>query len=61
MAWNFLQEAKTGAETALDACDYFIDEVLEVWKSSGGQIQMDGSKDEKSIMPMLAIDLSIFL
>lgn len=35
MAWNFRYEAKTGAETALDACDYFVDEVLEVWHTSG--------------------------
>ena len=35
MAWSFRQEAKIGAETALDACDYFVDDVLDVWQASG--------------------------
>lgn len=36
MAWSFRQEAKIGAETALDACDYFVDDVLDVWLAAGG-------------------------
>lgn len=36
MAWSFRQEAKVGAEAALDACDYFVDDVLDVWSASGG-------------------------
>lgn len=35
MSWSFRQEAKIGAETALDACDYFVDDVLDVWQAAG--------------------------
>lgn len=31
MAWNFHNKTKVGAEAALDACDYFVDEVIEPW------------------------------
>ncbi|XP_067619806.1 leucine-rich repeat serine/threonine-protein kinase 1 isoform X10 [Eurosta solidaginis] len=30
MAWNFVGKPKSGTETALDACDYFVDEVIEL-------------------------------
>lgn len=34
--WKFSDEkAKVGAESALDACDYFVDEVIEPWKVQG--------------------------
>lgn len=36
MSWTFQSEPKTGAETALDACEYFVDEVLELWHMPGG-------------------------
>ncbi|KAL9897903.1 leucine-rich repeat kinase isoform 1-T1 [Glossina fuscipes fuscipes] len=32
MDWSFVDKPKAGTETALDACDYFIDEVIEVTK-----------------------------
>lgn len=35
MSWNFKNEFKIGAERALDACDYFVDEVIEPWKILG--------------------------
>jgi len=35
MSWNFRNELRSGAEAALDACDYFVDEVLEPWKIPG--------------------------
>lgn len=35
MDWNFRDEARVGAESALDACDYFVDEVIEPWKILG--------------------------
>lgn len=35
MSWNFHDEARVGAESALDACDYFVDEVIEPWKILG--------------------------
>lgn len=33
MSWKFIEGPKPGTETALDACDYFVDEVIE---NSGG-------------------------
>ncbi|XP_054737581.1 leucine-rich repeat serine/threonine-protein kinase 1 isoform X1 [Anastrepha obliqua] len=30
MAWHFVDKPKSGTETALDACDYFVDEVVEL-------------------------------
>lgn len=35
MSWTFRDIPKSGAETALDACDYFIDEIIEPWKIPG--------------------------
>lgn len=35
MSWNFNEVARVGAESALDACDYFVDEVIEPWKILG--------------------------
>jgi hypothetical protein len=36
MAWNFKSDKiKCGTETALDACDYFVDEVVEPFKKQG--------------------------
>lgn len=35
MSWNFHESTRVGAETALDACDYFVDEVIEPWKVLG--------------------------
>lgn len=42
MSWTFhdmslLSDPRTrvGAESALDACDYFVDEVIEPWKVLG--------------------------
>lgn len=35
MPWMFHDETKIGAENALDACDYFVDEVIEPWKILG--------------------------
>ena len=36
MSWkSFQEEAKTGAESGLDVCDYFVDEVIEPWKIPG--------------------------
>lgn len=35
MAWNFVDKPKSGTETALDACDYFLDEVIELHQSLG--------------------------
>lgn len=32
MSWKFRNEPKVGTERALDACDYFVDEVIEPWK-----------------------------
>ncbi|XP_070508188.1 leucine-rich repeat serine/threonine-protein kinase 1 isoform X2 [Chironomus tepperi] len=32
MSWNFHDETRVGAESALDACDYFVDEVIEPWR-----------------------------
>lgn len=35
--WKFVAEGgpRVGAESALDACDYFVDEVIEPWKVRG--------------------------
>lgn len=30
MSWKFVVQPKPGTETALDACDYFVDDVMEV-------------------------------
>lgn len=35
MSWKFREVPKSGAERALDACDYFVDEVIEPWKIPG--------------------------
>lgn len=35
MSWNFHDNTRVGAESALDACDYFVDEVIEPWKILG--------------------------
>lgn len=35
MSWRFREETRIGAENALDACDYFVDEVIEPWKILG--------------------------
>lgn len=35
MSWKFQDETRVGAESALDACDYFVDEVIEPWKIMG--------------------------
>lgn len=35
MSWNFQDVTRVGAESALDACDYFVDEVIEPWKILG--------------------------
>jgi len=35
MSWNFHDETRVGAESALDACDYFVDEVIEPWRVMG--------------------------
>lgn len=35
MSWNFHEVTRVGAESALDACDYFVDEVIEPWKVLG--------------------------
>lgn len=35
MSWNFHENTRVGAESALDACDYFVDEVIEPWKIRG--------------------------
>uniref|UniRef100_A0A182QR29 non-specific serine/threonine protein kinase n=1 Tax=Anopheles farauti TaxID=69004 RepID=A0A182QR29_9DIPT len=32
MSWKFGDVPKPGAEQAFDACDYFVDEVIEPWK-----------------------------
>uniref|UniRef100_A0A182IMZ8 non-specific serine/threonine protein kinase n=1 Tax=Anopheles atroparvus TaxID=41427 RepID=A0A182IMZ8_ANOAO len=32
MSWKFREVPRTGAERAFDACDYFVDEVIEPWK-----------------------------
>lgn len=35
-SWKFAEEKpRVGAESALDACDYFGDEVIEPWKVLG--------------------------
>lgn len=36
MSWNFRDVTKSGAESALDACDYFVDEIIEPWKVPSG-------------------------
>lgn len=38
MDWSFVDKPKAGTETALDACDYFIDEVIEVTKCLGDSL-----------------------
>lgn len=35
MDWSFVEKPKSGTETALDACDYFLDEVIEVSRGLG--------------------------
>lgn len=35
MSWRFGEKARAGAETALDACDYFVDDVKDVWRKAG--------------------------
>lgn len=35
MSWKFHEDTRVGAESALDACDYFVDEVIEPWKILG--------------------------
>ena len=41
MSWNFHNlEARVGAESALDACDYFVDEVIEPWKILGEKLKL---------------------
>lgn len=35
MSWKFGEKARAGAETALDACDYFVDDVKDVWRKAG--------------------------
>jgi uncharacterized protein YggL (DUF469 family) len=37
MSWNFHEQTRVGAESALDACDYFVDEVIEPWKILGSK------------------------
>lgn len=42
--WKFAEEKpRVGAESALDACDYFVDEVIEPWKVPG---TVDSKKKE---------------
>jgi len=37
MSWKFsMEHPKTGTETALEACDYFVDEVIEASSIRGG-------------------------
>lgn len=40
MSWKFrnFEQPKSGAETALDACDYFVDEVVDPWKVPGRRL-----------------------
>lgn len=40
MSWKFHDETRFGAESALDACDYFVDEVIEPWKILGSEITL---------------------
>lgn len=35
MDWSFVEKPKSGTETALEACDYFLDEVIEITKTLG--------------------------
>jgi uncharacterized protein YggL (DUF469 family) len=37
MSWKFHESTRVGAESALDACDYFVDEVIEPWKVLGAE------------------------
>ncbi|XP_063703322.1 leucine-rich repeat serine/threonine-protein kinase 1 isoform X2 [Culicoides brevitarsis] len=40
MSWNFGETPRAGAETALDACDYFVDDVKDVWRKADAREQM---------------------
>lgn len=35
MSWHFVDKPKPGTETALEACDYFVDEVIDFSHSLG--------------------------
>lgn len=35
----FSDETRVGAENALDACDYFSDDVKDVWKKAGQELK----------------------
>ena len=52
MSWNFHEITRVGAESALDACDYFVDEVIEPWKVLGaenGSFQVENQLDLRKI------------
>ncbi|KXJ72845.1 hypothetical protein RP20_CCG017127 [Aedes albopictus] len=44
MSWKFREVPKSGAERALDACDYFVDEVIEPWKIPDTREQIRAQK-----------------
>lgn len=40
-SWKFAEaKPRVGAESALDACDYFGDEVIEPWKVLGTRVRI---------------------
>jgi hypothetical protein len=55
MPWRFHDETKIGAESALDACDYFVDEVIEPWKVLG-EVEL---REQKKFRPRPTQDVSI--
>jgi hypothetical protein len=57
MPWRFHDETKIGAESALDACDYFVDEVIEPWKILGEVKLAVQAQNKRSL---LNLDVSIF-
>uniref|UniRef100_A0A182N1F9 non-specific serine/threonine protein kinase n=1 Tax=Anopheles dirus TaxID=7168 RepID=A0A182N1F9_9DIPT len=44
MSWKFGEVPKPGAEQAFDACDYFVDEVIEPWKIPDTREQIRSQK-----------------
>uniref|UniRef100_A0A182PFW2 non-specific serine/threonine protein kinase n=1 Tax=Anopheles epiroticus TaxID=199890 RepID=A0A182PFW2_9DIPT len=44
MSWKFSEVPKPGAEQAFDACDYFVDEVIEPWKIPDTREQIRSQK-----------------
>lgn len=55
MSWKFhvyKEEARVGAESAIDASDYFVDEVIEPFKILGKMFAIELHNGNKSFTSM---------